>query len=92
VSTTQHGPAEAEIRDWLAVRIADYVGAEPGHIAMDRDFSEYGLESVSAFIMCGDIEAHLGLVVEPTAAWDHPTVEALAAFLRAELSRTESAA
>ncbi|NUP67979.1 MAG: acyl carrier protein, partial [Nonomuraea sp.] len=31
------------------------------------------------------IEDEFDLVVEPTVAWDHPTVEALAAYLLKEL-------
>ena len=39
--------------------------------------AEYGLDSVAALSLCGDIEEEFGLIVEPTVAWDHPTVQAL---------------
>lgn len=40
-----------------------------------------------ALILCGDIEDHLGLALEPTVAWDHPTIDALAGHLEETLAQ-----
>lgn len=78
-------PSVAELADWLTRTVADYVSSEPSQIAPDIPLSEYGLDSVSATTVCADIEDHLGLVVEMTLIWDHPTVGELSQALAEEL-------
>ncbi|MEV8504563.1 acyl carrier protein [Actinoplanes sp. NPDC051475] len=79
-----------ELEAWLADQIASYLEIPPADVEHETDFSHYGLESVAAFILCGDIERHFGITVEATAAWDHPTVRALGAHLRTKLADLES--
>ena len=74
-----------DIPQWLAARVASYLNTTADEIDPDLPLAEYGLDSVYALILCGDIEDTFGLVVEPTLAWDYPTVNAMAAYLRAEL-------
>ncbi|MEI5036425.1 acyl carrier protein [Streptomyces sp. S1A(2023)] len=78
-------PSTAELADWLTRTVADYVSSEPSEIEPDVPLSEYGLDSVSATTVCADIEDHLGLVVEMTLIWDHPTVAELSQALADEL-------
>ncbi|MGW2957754.1 acyl carrier protein [Streptomyces sp. NPDC001220] len=75
------------IRTWLLDRVAYYVECAPADIDEGAQLTEMGLDSVYALNLCGDVEDHYGLVVEPTMAWDHPTVEAITAYLAAELAR-----
>ncbi|MCP2170054.1 acyl carrier protein [Goodfellowiella coeruleoviolacea] len=79
-------PTVESIGAWLTERVAEYVDAPKESIASDVPFGEYGLDSVAAFTVCTDIEDHLGLVLEPTVLWDHPTIDALSAFLVGELN------
>ncbi|WP_156755320.1 acyl carrier protein [Actinokineospora pegani] len=74
-----------DIADWLTERVASYLDTDADSIDRDLPLAEYGLDSVYALSLCGDIEDTLGLVVEPTLAWDYPTVTAMAEFLRAEV-------
>lgn len=80
--TTNHSTHSPEaIGSWLTERVASYVD-RPGHtIRTDVPLGEYGLDSVAAFTVCTDIEDHLGLELEPTVLWDHPTIDALSEFL-----------
>ncbi|WP_055479978.1 acyl carrier protein [Sphaerimonospora mesophila] len=41
----------------------------------------------STLNLCVDIEEATGLLVEPTLAWDHPTIDAITAHLTELLSR-----
>lgn len=66
---------------WLADRVAAYTKLSADEIDPTVPLANYGLDSVAALSLCGDIEDELDLVVEPTVAWDHPTVEALVAYL-----------
>ena len=67
----------AWIRDWLAQELE--MAAEA--IDPDRSLLEYALSSVSATILVGDLEDHLGVELSPTLVWDFPTVSGLAAHL-----------
>ncbi|MFD3551600.1 acyl carrier protein [Streptomyces goshikiensis] len=81
-------PVTAEdIRDWLVNRVAFYLEVPADSIPPDAKFVEMGLDSVYAMTMCGDIEDRFELEVEPTIAWDHPTVAALTKHLHDVLGR-----
>ncbi|WP_446226119.1 acyl carrier protein [Nocardia sp. IBHARD005] len=75
---------DADIADWLANKVAGYLDTTPDAIDYDRSLAEYGLDSVYAITLCGEIEDTLGIAVEPTLAWDYPTISAMAEFLAAE--------
>ncbi|MEV0401888.1 acyl carrier protein [Actinoallomurus sp. NPDC050550] len=74
-------PSETLIRDWLTQRVAEYLERSPADIDPSAMLAEYGMDSVYAMSLCGDIEAEYDLDVEPTLAWTHPTIDALAAHL-----------
>jgi acyl carrier protein len=71
--------------DWLTNRVAAYLNAEPAAIATDSAIGDYGMDSVFALNLCADLEYEFGIVVEPTLAWDYPTIDAMAAYLTEEL-------
>jgi acyl carrier protein len=86
------GPPSADrLRTWLAARVAYYLERGPEEIDHDAPLTSYGLDSVYAFSICGDIEDTFLLVVDPTLVWDHDSVAALAAHL-AEAARDTGAA
>ncbi|WP_165978120.1 acyl carrier protein [Actinomadura darangshiensis] len=70
-----------ELRTWLIGRIAEYLETDAAKIDPNLTFEAQGLDSMAALTLCDDIEDEMGLVVEPTLAWDHPTIDALAGFL-----------
>lgn len=77
-----------ELTAWLVERVATYTEKEPGEIGLSTPLADCGLDSVYALVICGDIEDHLGMTVEPTLVWDHPTVNALVEFLTGQLTPT----
>ena len=74
-------PTKAELADWIGAWIARELKLERGQIDADKTFVRYGMDSVHAMMLVGDLEEHLGRRLPPTLAWDHPTLEALAAHL-----------
>ncbi|RSM44455.1 polyketide synthase [Amycolatopsis balhimycina DSM 5908] len=72
-----------KIRSWLIERVAHYAMVPAEEIEPDVPLANYGLDSVYAFALCGDIEDMLGLLVEPVLLWDVDTVSALTAHLAA---------
>jgi acyl carrier protein len=74
-------PSASELRLWLIDRVAHYVRREPRDIDPDLPLTAFGLDSVYAFALCGDIEDEFRLMVEPTLVWDVPTVNGLTEHL-----------
>jgi acyl carrier protein len=81
---------EAALREWLVHRLARYLGR------LDIDplvpLAEYGIDSLVALNLYGDVEEELGLPVDVTVVLDYPTVAALAEHLsqQADDSRAQS--
>ena len=75
-----------KLHTWLAERVASYVQRDPQEIKPDVPLAEYGLSSVYALSLSGEIEDFLGISLDPTVVWDYPTIEKLAAVLLAELA------
>ncbi|MDW5329453.1 acyl carrier protein [Plantactinospora sp. KLBMP9567] len=82
--TIQDTSVEA-IRTWLVGRIAFYLQRPAEEIDADAPLVEIGLDSVYAMTLSGDVEERFDLEVEPTMAWDHPNVNALAGYLHGVL-------
>lgn len=81
--TRQEEPASRaeEIQAWLIQKIAGILEVDPVSIDPRQPFTSYGLGSVQAVSLTGDLETFVGRRLSPTLAWDYPTVELLAKFL-----------
>jgi acyl carrier protein len=73
-------------RGWLLDRIALYLNRPVEMIDPSVPLAEYGMDSVCALSLCGDLEDELELIVEPTLLWDYPTVDSLVRYLAVELA------
>lgn len=74
-------PTEDAIRSWLITNIASVVNMDPARIDPNQTFDNYGLDSLQAVSLSGDLETWLGREVSPTVVWDYPTVDQLARHL-----------
>ncbi|KRV47780.1 polyketide synthase [Wenjunlia vitaminophila] len=92
MGTPEAVDSESVLRDWLIDRLSLYLQCGRGRIEVDVPYVEYGLDSVASLSLIGDIEAEFGLSLEPTLAWDYPTVTALAGLLASRLSASLGAA
>jgi phthiocerol/phenolphthiocerol synthesis type-I polyketide synthase C len=79
-----HRRSDSEIRAWLIARIADRVQAAPETIETSEPFVSYGIPSKEAVALSGVLEEWLGRQVSPTALWEYPTIDALAAYLASD--------
>lgn len=71
-------------REWLLERLRHYLGRP---VSETVPLSEYGLDSVIALSLYGDIEEEFGPLVEPGDIWSHPTVRDLARYLASRDTR-----
>lgn len=72
---------EAEFRQWLTERLAEHLKRDAADIDPDTPLAEYGLDSLYALAVVAEIEDHLGIDVDATMLWDHPSVAALTTAL-----------
>lgn len=68
---------------WLRARVAALLETPIERIASHEPLAQYGLDSLRAVILSGEIAARLadGRDVPPTVAYEHPTIDALARFM-----------
>jgi acyl carrier protein len=79
--------AHEALVDWLTGRIAGYLATSPAAIETDMAFGDFGLDSAFALNLCTDLETEFGLRVEPTIAWDYPTIDDMAGYLATQTRR-----
>lgn len=82
---TPHSPQTKHdtqaIQSFLLARIASMLEMDASAIDPRQPFTYYGLGSVQAVSLTGDLETFLNRKLSPTLAWDYPTIESLSSFL-----------
>ncbi len=76
---------QTQVRDWLGQWLVTRVGIDPSEIAADRKFDDYGLDSLAAVELSGELEDWSGVELTPTRAWEHPTIGSLSRFVAQNL-------
>jgi acyl carrier protein len=69
------------IKAWLIDWLAQELGFDREKIDPRESFLSYGMDSVQAMTMVGDLEANLEVRLPPTLAWDYPDIDTLSAHL-----------
>ncbi|WP_030006270.1 fatty-acyl-[ACP] elongase/decarboxylase Ols [Picosynechococcus sp. NKBG042902] len=72
---------QQQIEAWLKDNIAHRLGITPQQLDETEPFASYGLDSVQAVQVTADLEDWLGRKLDPTLAYDYPTIRTLAQFL-----------
>lgn len=80
-NTTGVEHTTTDLHEWLIGRVADYVEVAAEEIDPSAPLGDYGLDSVLALAMAAEIEDRLGVSLDPTVLWDHPTIDDLTRFL-----------
>jgi acyl carrier protein len=70
-----------ELETWMTVWLAQKMGCEANAIDRTRPLSDYGLDSMVAVELSGQLEQRLGRPISPSIAWELPTVAELATHL-----------
>ncbi len=83
---------ETNIESWLTSNLAARLDLAAEEIDNYMDFMDYGLSSLEAVNLSGELEGFLGYRLPPTLLWDYPSIKALAQYLGdnpRDLSRIE---
>ena len=79
---------ESHVRGWLQAWLVARAGIDPSEIAPDRQFDEYGLDSLTAVELSGELEDWSGVELTPTNAWEHPSIDSMAKLITDGLLHT----
>jgi acyl carrier protein len=71
----------AELETWIVGRLSQRLKRPAHEIDPVCRLQEYGLDSLEALSLTGEMEHLLGRPVDPTVLWDHPSIRAVATFL-----------
>lgn len=74
-------PDANEITNWLLSKLSETLRVQPEQIDINEPFSSYGLTSIAAVSLTGDLEEWLDRPLAATLAFDYPTVSTLSNFL-----------
>lgn len=71
----------AEVEMWLRNQVAAKTKTEPAGIDRQAPFAQFGLDSLDAVRLSGELGAWLHCRLSPTVIYDYPSIAALAAHL-----------
>ncbi|MBD2537447.1 acyl carrier protein [Coleofasciculus sp. FACHB-SPT36] len=76
----ENSPAEA-IQSWLVTKLSKQLSLNAKTIDVREPLTRYGLDSIDAVTLVGDLEDWLGCELPSTLLWDYPTIEKSAEYL-----------
>lgn len=65
------------IKTWLLTKIAEHIQISPIEIDIHQPLAQYGLNSLTAVRISGQLQEWLGREFSPTLLYDYPTLESL---------------
>ncbi|MFC9786893.1 polyketide synthase Pks13 [Rhodococcus sp. NPDC127528] len=71
----------AQLREWLRNWVAEATGQPVDQISDDRPMEEFGLSSRDAVALSGEIEELVGITLNATVVYQHPTIASLATLI-----------
>ncbi|MGK7949277.1 MAG: alpha/beta fold hydrolase [Xenococcaceae cyanobacterium] len=74
-------PQQEKIQNWLIANLAGNLGLSPEEIDINEPFANYGLDSLQAVRLSAELEDWLKIKLNPTLAYDYPTIASLATYL-----------
>jgi thioesterase domain-containing protein/acyl carrier protein len=73
------------LQAWMVVRLTEELKLNPADFDATLPFMSYGLDSIVAFALTGELADLLGQELPTTLFWDFPRIEALASHLADEI-------
>ena len=73
-----------DVEEWLIEKVMEVTKKELDDIDITVQFTNYGISSIDAVTLSGDLEDWLGYELPASIVYQFPTIEALAAHLSEE--------
>ena len=74
-----------EIKAWLIAQVAKILEIERSQVSTNRAFSEFGIQSIVAFSMTGELCEWVGMDLSATLLWEHNTINNLSGYISEQL-------
>ena len=68
---------QQELQGWIVNWLCRELKLSPSEISLQENLLTYGIDSVGAIMLVGDLEDRLKVRLPPTLLWDHPTIQSL---------------
>ncbi|MCA9554606.1 MAG: acyl carrier protein [Acidobacteria bacterium] len=81
--------SRAQVEKFLRLGLAEALGISPDAVDPTRTFTTFGLDSIKAFALTGDLAEWLDRDLPATLFWDHPNIEALTGYVADVLGLAE---
>lgn len=85
LATLTVDPMETWLINWMIRELK----LDPSSVESDQAFLSYGMDSVQAMTMVGDLEAHLKRRLPPTLVWDYPTIDDLVKHISEQIEESD---
>jgi len=79
--TTLEPPSAEDIQAWLVDKVAELAGTEADRIDLSEPVAYYGLDSIAAVSLSGELQDWLRRQVPPTLVYDCPSIDAMVRYL-----------
>jgi len=79
------------VQTWMVDYLSKLLQISADEIDVSAPFERFGLDSASVVGMTGDLSDAFGIEVDPTLAYDYPTIEKFAQHLAGRLVGTPAA-
>jgi acyl carrier protein len=83
-ASAQQSASFEEIQSWLISRLAELMRVSPEDVDVQEPFANFGLNSIDAVSLSGDLEDYLKRPLPATLLWDFPSIEILSRHLSTE--------
>ena len=70
-----------ELQQWIVSRLSARLGVPANTLDVQQPFARYGVDSLKAVRLTGELEEFLGRPVTPTLLYDYPNIAALVRYL-----------
>jgi acyl carrier protein len=65
------------VRDWMVRYLAELLQISPRDIDLGKSLGDFGLDSVDAVIMAGELEEHFGVEIDPSVIFEFDTLQGM---------------
>lgn len=73
------------LRQTLVGLLSSELRLAEAQVQTSRPLTEYGLDSIAALTIAGELEERFSIELPPTLLWDHPTIDHIAGHLHSML-------
>lgn len=74
------------ILQWISIRLAELAKINVDQVDLQLPFDRYGLDSLNAVILIGELGDWLQLELDPSIVYDYPTIEQLSRYVSEQIN------